>query len=117
MQKDGSVSNATLPWGTSMSKVVRAFSLDPSVSEDLDHYTRIPGIKKPMNKSRYVNMALRFYMTQNVQQILQENQELQDRVSRYIVKIQDLHDEIRALKVRRGPLYRLRHLLRKRAEQ
>lgn len=100
-----------------MSKVVRAFSLDPSVSEDLDHYTRIPGIKKPMNKSRYVNMALRFYMSQNLQQILEEKTELENQVNRYIRKIQNLHDEIRALKARKGPLYRLRHLLRKRAEQ
>ena len=97
-----------------MSKVVRAFSLDPSVSEDLDYYTRIPGIKKPMNKSRYVNMALRFYMTQNLQSILEEKKELEDRVEKYIRKIQDLHDEIKALRASKGPLYRLWHLLRKR---
>ena len=97
-----------------MSKVVRAFSLDPSVSEDLDYYTKVPGIKKPMNKSRYVNMALRFYMTQNLQQILEEKKELEDQVERYIRKLQDLHDEIRALKASKGPLYRLWHLLRTR---
>ena len=95
-----------------VSKVVRAFSLDPSVSEDLDYYTRIPGIKKPMNKSRYVNMALMFYMTQNLQQLLEEKEELENQVDKYIRKIQALHDEIKALRAQKGPLYRLWHLLR-----
>ena len=95
-----------------MSKVVRAFSLDPSVSQDLDYYTKVPENKKPMNKSRYVNMALRFYMSQNLQQILEEKKELQDRVDKYIVKLQDLHAEIKSLKEKRGLLYRLKRLLR-----
>ena len=95
-----------------MAKVVRAFSLDPSVSQDLDFYTKVPENKKPMNKSRYVNMALRFYMSQNLQEILEEKTQLQNRVDDYIVKIQDLHDEIRVLKERRGLLYRLKRLLR-----
>ena len=60
-----------------MAKVVRAFSLDPSVSEDLDFYTRIPGISKPMNKSKYVNEALDFYMGTNIQEFIQENKDLQ----------------------------------------
>ena len=97
-----------------MSKVVRAFSLDPSVSEDLDHYTRIPGIKKPMNKSRYVNNALRFYMSRNLIELMEEVEELRKRSSVDIKKIQELHDEIKALKASKGPLYRLWHLLRKR---
>lgn len=95
-----------------MAKVVRAFSLDPSVSQDLDFYTKVPENKKPMNKSRYVNMALRFYMSQNLQEILEGKKELEDRVDDYIVKIQNLHDEIKALKERRGLLYRLKRLLR-----
>jgi len=117
MQKDGSVKHAILPWVISMSKVVRAFSLDPSVSQDLDYYTKVPENKKPMNKSRYVNMALRFYMSQNLQQILEENAVAKDQVERYTVKLQDLHAEIKALKAERGLLYRLKRLLRKRAEQ
>ena len=95
-----------------MSKVVRAFSLDHSVSQDLDFYTKVPENKKPMNKSRYVNMALRFYMSQNLQEILEEKTQLQNRVDDYIVKIQDLHDEIRVLKEGKGLLYRLKRLLR-----
>ena len=49
-----------------MPKVVRAFSLDQSVSEDLDYHTTVPGKMKPMNKSKYVNEALRFYIVKNI---------------------------------------------------
>ena len=59
-----------------MTKVVRAFSLDPSVSEDLDYYTRVPGISKPMNKSKYVNEALQFYMGKNIKEMIEENKTL-----------------------------------------
>ena len=54
-----------------MTKVVRAFSLDPAVSEDLDWHTSIPGIAKPMNKSKYVNEALKFYMGKNIKNMIQ----------------------------------------------
>lgn len=49
-----------------MSKVIRAFSLDPRVSETLDEMTSVPGRSKPMNKSRYVNEALDWYMNKNL---------------------------------------------------
>ncbi len=62
--------------GGRMTKVVRAFSLDPSVSEDLDFYTQVPGISKPMNKSRYVNEALKFYMGKNIKEMIEENKTL-----------------------------------------
>jgi len=58
-----------------MAKVVRAFSLDQSVSEDLDHHTTVPGKMKPMNKSKYVNEALRFYMGKNISALIQENKD------------------------------------------
>jgi len=50
-----------------MSKVVRAFSLDQRVSDTLDEMTFVPGRSKPMNKSRYVNEALDWYMTKNLE--------------------------------------------------
>ena len=64
-----------------MTKVVRAFSLDPSVSEDLDFYTRVPGISKPMNKSKYVNEALQFYMGKNIKEMIEENKTLKQNLT------------------------------------
>ena len=64
-----------------MTKVVRAFSLDPSVSEDLDYYTRIPGVSKPMNKSKYVNEALQFYMGKNIKEMIEENKTLKKNLT------------------------------------
>ena len=64
-----------------MTKVVRAFSLDPSVSEDLDYYTRVPGISKPMNKSKYVNEALKFYMGKNIKEMIEENKTLKKNLT------------------------------------
>ena len=64
-----------------MTKVVRAFSLDPSVSEDLDFHTRIPGISKPMNKSKYVNEALQFYMGKNIKEMIEENKTLKQNLT------------------------------------
>ena len=58
-----------------MTKVVRAFSLDQSVSEDLDLHTQVPGTLKPMNKSKYVNEALKFYMGKNISALIQENKD------------------------------------------
>lgn len=55
-----------------MSKVVRAFSLDPRVSETLDEMTSVPGRSKPMNKSRYVNEALQWYMEKNLSEYQRE---------------------------------------------
>ena len=64
-----------------MTKVVRAFSLDPSVSEDLDYYTRVPGISKPMNKSKYVNEALKFYMVKNIKEMIEEKKTLKKNLT------------------------------------
>ena len=46
------------------------------MSEDLDYYTRVPGISKPMNKSKYVNEALQFYMGKNIKEMIEENKTL-----------------------------------------
>jgi len=59
-----------------MGKVVRAFSLDQAVSEDLDYHTTVPGKMKPMNKSKYVNEALKFYMGKNISALIGENKDL-----------------------------------------
>ena len=64
-----------------MTKIVRAFSLDPSVSEDLDFYTRVPGVSKPMNKSKYVNEALQFYMGKNIKEMIEENKTLKENLT------------------------------------
>ncbi len=68
-----------------MTKVVRAFSLDPSVSEDLDWHTSIPGILKPMNKSKYVNEALKFYMGKNIKEMIEENRTLKKNLTAGLV--------------------------------
>ncbi len=64
-----------------MTKVVRAFSLDPLVSEDLDFHTTVPGKAKPMNKSRYVNEALKFYMGKNIKEMIEQNKTLKDNLT------------------------------------
>lgn len=64
-----------------MTKVVRAFSLDQRVSEDLDMNTRIPGISKPMNKSKYVNEALDFYMNRNLKEMIEQNRTLKQNLT------------------------------------
>ena len=61
--------------GENMTKIVRAFSLDQGVSEELDEFTRVPGVLKPMNKSKYVNQALKFYMRVNIKEMVQENED------------------------------------------
>ena len=64
-----------------MPKVVRAFSLDQSVSEDLDYHTTVPGKMKPMNKSKYVNEALRFYMGKNIKEMIEQNRPLKENLT------------------------------------
>ena len=64
-----------------MTKVVRAFSLDPAVSEDLDFHTTVPGKMKPMNKSKYVNEALRFYMGKNIKEMIEMNRTLKENLT------------------------------------
>ena len=64
-----------------MTKVVRAFSLDQAVSEDLDIHTSVPGKLKPMNKSKYVNEALKFYMGKNIKEMIEENKTLKQNLT------------------------------------
>ena len=64
-----------------MTKVVRAFSLDQSVSEDLDLHTQVPGTLKPMNKSKYVNEALKFYMGKNIKEMIEQNRTLKENLT------------------------------------
>ena len=84
-----------------MTKVVRAFSLDPAVSEDLDWHTSIPGIAKPMNKSKYVNEALKFYMGKNIKTMIEENRTLKENLTGGLVakdiEIQGLKHQLDAL--------------------
>ncbi len=68
-----------------MTKVVRAFSLDERVSEDLDLNTRVPGITKPMNKSKYVNEALDFYMNRNLKEMIEQNKTLKRNLTEGII--------------------------------
>ena len=84
-----------------MTKVVRAFSLDKRVSEDLDMNTRVPGISKPMNKSKYVNEALDFYMNRNLKEMIEQNRTLKRNLTGGII----LRDqEIEKLVLRIGGL-------------
>ena len=84
-----------------MTKVVRAFSLDPSVSEDLDFYTRVPGVSKPMNKSKYVNEALQFYMGKNIKEMIEQNRTLKENLTAGLrakdVSIQGLEQQVEDL--------------------
>ena len=70
--------------------------MDPSVSEDLDYYTRVPGISKPMNKSKYVNEALKFYMGKNIKEMIEENRTLKENLTG---GLQSRDSEIRKLGV------------------
>ena len=51
------------------------------MSEDLNYYTRVPGISKPMNKSKYVNEALKFYMGKNIKEMIEENKTLKQNLT------------------------------------
>ncbi len=84
-----------------MTKVVRAFSLDQRVSEDLDMNTRVPGISKPMNKSKYVNEALDFYMNRNLKEMIEENRTLKENLTHGIKR---RHAEIEKLTLTIGGL-------------
>tara|TARA_R100000655_G_scaffold29224_1_gene59070 strand:- start:1093 stop:1461 length:369 start_codon:yes stop_codon:yes gene_type:complete len=62
-------------------KVVRAFSLDESVSDDLNLHTQVAGKSKPMNKSKYVNEALKFYMGKNIKEMIEQNRTLKENLT------------------------------------
>ena len=123
-----------------MAKVIRAFSLDPAVSEDLEFHTQVPGKSKPMNKSKYVNEALKFYMGKNISALIQENKDYKaylgtatnnladaratiggleaqladslEEIWRLQARVMELNHEIRDLQDRPGLLGRLWRLLR-----
>jgi type IV secretory pathway VirB4 component len=91
-----------------MTKVVRAFSLDPAVSEDLDWHTSIPGVLKPMNKSKYVNEALKFYMGKNIKEMIEQNRTLKENLTAGLrskdVIIQGLEQQVALLSDHRTEL-------------
>jgi len=67
--------------GERIPKVVRAYSLDMSTVEDLEYHTQVPGKSKPMNKSKYVNEALKFYMGKNIKEMIEQNRTLKDNLT------------------------------------
>ena len=85
-----------------MSKVVRAFSFDQRISERLDEVTFVPGRSKPMNKSRYVNDALDWYMNRNFEDILEAMKEerrfYQNKLEKKRLAIGGLEDDLAALR-------------------
>ncbi|AXH78807.1 MAG: hypothetical protein [Circular genetic element sp.] len=85
-----------------MTKVVRAFSLDPRVSETLDEMTSVPGRAKPMNKSRYVNEALDWYMTKNLGEFIKDWDQTrtwyQDKLEENRLTIGGLEDDLASLR-------------------
>jgi len=108
-----------------MTKVVRAFSLDPRVSETLDELTSVPGRAKPMNKSRYVNEALDWYMTKNLgkyqEDVIETRNFLVNEINKKRLTIGGLEDDLaslRAVKACPSLWCRLKRLLlRSREEQ
>ena len=83
-----------------MTKVVRAFSFDQRISERLDEVTFVPGRAKPMNKSRYVNDALDWYMNRNFEDILEavkeERRFYQNKLEEKRLTIGGLEDDLRS---------------------
>jgi hypothetical protein len=102
-----------------MTKVVRAFSLDPRVSDTLDEMTIVPGRAKPMNKSRYVNEALDWYMTKNLgdyqKDVIETRNFLVSEINKKRLIIGGLEDDLSTLKallVCRCQLCRLKRFLK-----
>jgi len=85
-----------------MSKVIRAFSLDPRVSDTLDEMTSVPGRAKPMNKSRYVNEALDWYMTKNLgkyqEDVIESRNFLVNEINKKRLTIGGLEDDLASLR-------------------
>jgi len=108
-----------------MSKVVRAFSFDQRISERLDEVTFVPGRAKPMNKSRYVNEALDWYMNKNLgdyqKDVIETRNFLISEINKKRLTIGGLEDDLaslRAEKACRCLWCRLKRLLlRSREEQ
>ena len=85
-----------------MTKVGRAFTLDQRISERLDEVTHVPGRSKPMNKSRYVNDALDWYMNRNFEDILEAMKEerrfYQNKLEKKRLAIGGLEDDLASLR-------------------
>ena len=84
-----------------MPKVVRAYSLDMSTVEDLEYHTQVPGKSKPMNKSKFVNEALKFYMGKNIKEMIEQNRTLKENLTAGLrakdLSIQGLKEQIALL--------------------
>jgi len=107
-----------------MSKVVRAFSFDQRISERLDEVTHVPGRSKPMNKSRYVNEALDWYMNRNFEDLLdamkEERRFYQKKLEEKRLALGGLEDDLaflRAAKDCRCLWCRLKRLLLRSREE
>lgn len=94
--------------GERVPKVVRAYSLDMSTVEDLEYHTQVPGKSKPMNKSKYVNEALKFYMGKNIKDMIEQNRTLKENLTAGLrakdASIQGLEEYIASLEARIGQL-------------
>ena len=69
-----------------MATVGRTFSLEPRISEKLNELTRIPGKEKGMNISSYVNMALDWYMNNDLSAYISEQQQARENLTEAIKK-------------------------------
>ncbi len=47
----------------------------------MDIHTALPGKSKPMNKSKYVNEALKFYMGKNIKEMIEQNRSLKENLT------------------------------------
>ena len=107
--------------GESMTGTPRSYSLDPDVVRFLDSLP--DGRKRPnaftprhyaSSRSKTVSQAVRaYYLTDQFDEVKQ----LYEQIAKLQNEIRRAYDKIRELKEKRGLLYRLKRLLRKRAEQ
>ena len=79
-----------------MTKVVRAFSIDPHVSESLDQRVR------KRRRSEYVNEALDWYMNKNLREyqaeVIESRNFLVSEINKKRVIIGGLEDDLRSLR-------------------
>jgi hypothetical protein len=79
-----------------MTKVVRAFSIDPHVSESLDHRVRKRG------RSEYVNEALDWYLNKNLRkyqkEVIESRNFLIDEINKKRLTIGGLEDDLASLR-------------------
>ena len=81
-----------------MTKVVRAFSIDPYVSEGLDRRVR------KRRRSEYVNEALDWYMNKNLRayqaEVIESRHFMIDEINKKRVIIGGLEDDLASLRTR-----------------